>query len=611
MDSPGAWLPGFKDSVNELANVLTGKGITVEKLHLSHYGGGPTGYFWKQLFMNKAPGKDIICFRGDGLIDQWIPGITAFQFWPSFAGTSPFVFALAGSTGNYEDKYYNMVDAFMGSGAAVYIGSTSDSLGEHLRAKTQGDTIWHPYDWHNSYAANNFFKNWQASESIGKAFTKLERQLLLSPSWPSQYAAVNVFVHSYHGGAYIPSTKNKEFWQYWVSSYNLYGDPKFGAASSNAVSSQTVIVAPLRPQIDLISSLDVVVPDYEVDVKNEMAYVEIPGGGLLFEEGRPLVPYYTTSIDYPMGSRVQEVVLSERSGLLNDSGLSIPSLSDSALSSQRDEGWFPHPGADYSWYTVENADGTTTLVITIYAFYYNSLTTDVRFYKNYSFDINYTFSPVTITGLKTNKNVYEQGEVVTVDIELDNSGEAQDVTVSSLIKEYNTERIVDGLLLETLKEFSGPASYSPRWYSNDVEPGYYCVEVTLKDTAENVLSKQTEMFRLGICSGEIVEFTVTPESCNPGDDVEIGMTFSNEGTVSITGSAYIRVLDSTGDLVDEYAHAIIDLLPSESVIFKDVWNAPGLGSYQAVGYVYYDSEAAGPAIVEINVSARQSTPSAM
>ena len=72
---------------------------------------------------------------------------------------------------------------------------------------------------------------------------------------------------------------------------------------------------------------------------------------------------------------------------------------------------------------MDSLDSTSTLHIVTYPFCYNLLTTDVRFYKDYSFDISYTVSLVALTSLTNDKDVYQEGDTVVIDIRLGNSGE--------------------------------------------------------------------------------------------------------------------------------------------------------------------------------------------
>ncbi|MFC1848383.1 Ig-like domain-containing protein, partial [Chloroflexota bacterium] len=623
----------FKDDVIDIGKTLSGTyGCNVKLLHLAHFGGGPTGYYWKQKFSDNTPDKDIVVFRGKGLIDQWIPGITAFQFWTSFGNTRPFVFAATGSAGDYESNdYTNMAQALFNSGAAVYVGSTSESLAEHLRYHPGHKSalpyiIYCPYDYHNSYATREFFETWSKSETVGKAFTELERSLL------SQQPTDSMTMISYHGGAFVPSSKNKDFWQYWVSSYNLYGDPKFGASPSKSTAGLTQDTQPqfaasyglgydtsVRFAINVaspdvpraaskalgivpVSSLDVVIPDYEVAVSNSTAWVEIPNGDVLLVPGQPLVPYRTVSVDYPKGYRVQSVELTNRSGLHTDSGLNIPILADSAPASASEEGWFPNLNTDFGWHTIDNPDGTTTLIIAVYPFHYNSRTTDVKYYKNYSFSIEYAISTLEIASLATNEDVYEQGDSVTANVYLDNSGEAQDVVVSASISSYGSEQIADGLPLLKLKGVGGPASVSLLWKSDGFDAGYYTIQVDLRDRLGQLLDSKTDMFRLGMVSGEITYLGVMPHSFDASDDISVSLGFSNTGTVSISGTAIINVQSEAGETVKQLTRDFADLAPSDSISIDETWDTSEAepGSYAIVASVSYESMATAPSIITVH-----------
>ena len=63
-------------------------------------------------------------------------------------------------------------------------------------------------------------------------------------------------------------------------------------------------------------------------------------------------------------------------------------------------------------------------------------------------------------------------------------------------------------------------------------------------------------FRLGIYAGELVTFTATPTLFDVGDSIDLSLVFSNTGTVPLTGTADIRVLDAAGDLVQEFQQQI-------------------------------------------------------
>ncbi|GAG88778.1 unnamed protein product, partial [marine sediment metagenome] len=72
------------------------------------------------------------------------------------------------------------------------------------------------------------------------------------------------------------------------------------------------------------STLEVVIPDYEVTTEEGEDYVEIPGGKIATVIEKPMVPYYTVRLDYPKGYEVSSVVLVERSDIKTATGLKIP-----------------------------------------------------------------------------------------------------------------------------------------------------------------------------------------------------------------------------------------------------------------------------------------------
>jgi len=253
------------------------------------------------------------------------------------------------------------------------------------------------------------------------------------------------------------------------------------------------------------ASLEVIIPDYTVTTTGNVDYVEIPGGQILVEEeGRPTVPYYTKSVNYPEGYRIQNVILKEKSGLVMTTGLRLPVVvlnqyPESPV--EMEAGWYPEE--EYEWRLWENLDGSTTLMINLYPFYYDPETTNVRFYKNYSFDVEYVISDMKIAALYMGKDTYAPGEQVTIDITLNNRGEEQDVIVSTLIKQYGSDVTIAGLPLIPLQELAGNASLTVEWDSSGTQEGYYYAEVTLSDTT-GMLDKET--------TGIIIETSERPPS---------------------------------------------------------------------------------------------------
>jgi hypothetical protein len=181
---------------------------------------------------------------------------------------------------------------------------------------------------------------------------------------------------------------------------------------------------------DLPSVLKITIPDYEVSKIADFDYVNIPSGHILLVDGKPMVPYYSVSVDYPRGYRVQNVVERKRGELVTDTGLKLPIVTMQNRSSSTNEplsngDWYPKE--DYHWSILMSPDGTTTLTIIMYPFHYNSKTTEVKFYIQYEFDVAYIFSTVSILDMSTEKPVYDPEEGVIINVLINNSDEAKDI----------------------------------------------------------------------------------------------------------------------------------------------------------------------------------------
>jgi hypothetical protein len=516
-----------------------------------------------------GPDTDIFTLRGHGSPVSCSPFETGDIGRVDF-DAHPLVLGLTCLSGNYEGDWWwikdgsrednhdgddGFAEAFFDSGAAAYIGAT------HVSSSRQ-----------NKAAGPAFFRSWGWHESAGLAFAQYERDRAGTGS---------------------------ESWQYWVTEYNYYGDPKFGAVDDSTVSDAALVTGGEGIGETPPTTLEVSIPAYEVDVIGDEDHVEIPEGDLLLEEGKPQVPYYTVDVELPAGYEVRSVEMVERTGLSTTEGLNLPLMSmrldcacsewAGATSSAAGEEWFPTQ--DFDWRVVPGAD-SSTLLIMIYPFFYNELTTGVRFYQQYSFDIEYTTSSVAVADLSTDKTVYHQGDTVMIDARLTNSGDAQSVVVDASIERYGSDETVDGLLLRALDGLAGDASFSPRWESAGFGPGHYYVQLVIRDTDGNTLNAETQSFQLGLSSGEVTQLTAAPESFDVGDSVDVSMVFSNTGTIPITGTAVIQVRDGDGEVVEDFRHDVANLAASDAVTIEEMWDTSGAegGAYDVVGYVLYDSK---------------------
>jgi hypothetical protein len=525
---------------------------------------------WRTRFHTALPGytqdADLLFLSGHGNVDGCC-GLSSYSdpiFPLDFNDHNPVVLVTSCLTGNYQDNAdsKNFAESFLNSGAAIYIGATQSSSG-----------------YQNREAAKWLYKNWDAGEPIGKVFTELER-------------------------TYWKGSQTDDWW-FWAYEQNLYGDPQFGATTLGTV--QAPDAAALSS-----STLQIEVPGYVVSHTLGLDWVTIPGGRLWMAPGQLWLPYYSTSMEVPAGTKVQDVVLTNRSGGMTDSGFNLPMvpLTVTACACTPEpyagpvEGWFPE--RVYDWATLDNPDGTTTLEVAVYPFYYNPLTSDVLFFSNYAFEVITTASEVRVTGLATDKPEYQPGEPVLAEVELENAGYTQDVFVSALVKHYGSEEVVGGLLLESLIGLRGASSFSMEWDSSSAEPGTYLIEVTLEDAGGTLLDRSTELFGLGTVGGAITGFQAEPGHFAIGQSINLSLTFENTGTVPVMGTAVIQVRNEADDTVQEFSHEIANLAPGASAALEDAWDTSeaGEGTYRIVAHVAYDSTATDPAVAIVSTHSR-------
>lgn len=571
----------FTGSIDEIAKIINCTNC-VTKLHWSNI----TVAQRVPQFRSNTSGKDVVLYQGHGGPDSWGPlNTTNLQSTTqpiSFGSTNPVVLGWACLTGSYESHVANwdptlgctfdggddnLAEAFFDRGAAVYIGSTEVSAISHNRAAAKA----------------LFEKFWKAGVTIGNAFTHLKRD-----RWSSGSTA-----------------------QLWVYEYNLYGDPKYGVTSTGSAAADVGAQAEAH-MAQTPSSVDVVVPDYEVTVSGDVHEVEIPGGDLLLDPGDYRIPIYRETLTYPAGYEIQDVVMTDRSGMVTDTGLNLP-VNEALIAApaglhpvapEAAVAWTPEQA--YAWEARQDPDGTITLIITLYPFLYDAATTDVRFYKNYSFGIEYTVSPVTITAMSTDQDEYEEGEPVQAEIWLENTGAAQDVSVTAVIKTYPAGEPAAGLALQTLTGLTGAATFASEWDTEGFAPGGYTLEVTLSDAQNQILDRSTRTFHLGVASGQVTSLGVTPLHFKPGDTLDASLVFENTGSIDLAGTAVIKVQDDEGGLVEEFKQAFAALAPGETVTLDAAWDTTGAsrGDYAIVGYALYGGGATEPQVVKVSTERR-------
>ena len=425
-----------------------------------------------------------------------------------------------------------------------------------------------------------FLSNWGPNESLGSTLTQIENRV-----WDA-------------------NDYGKDWYEMWVYEYNLYGDPKIGTDGTVLpTSGQAALTAQEAGGIER----DYRVPMYEVATIDGSHQVEIPGGLNIIAPGHYAVPYWTESITYRAGTVVQDVALTDRSGLTVTTGLSLSLTTMDRTCSRREvrapavrggaaDAWYPDLENTHDWSVREGEDGSVLLTISMYPFFYNPATQDVRFYQDFSFEIQTQSTSVSVESVETDRSTYTQGDPISVTLAIKNSGSAQDVIIDAAVKAA-PDTPVAGLPLRALHDLEGVAMATLVWDSGETAAGDYFIDVKLRNPEGDVLAAGAQEFTLGITGGAVTALSATPESFAPGDMVSLSMTFENTGTVAIDGSAVIQVRPSESvSATAQFTHTIENLAPGAFAVFNDEWDTTGAtdDAYIVLGYAKFNSQASRP-----------------
>jgi hypothetical protein len=240
--------------------------------------------------------------------------------------------------------------------------------------------------------------------------------------------------------------------------------------------------------------------------------------------------------------------------------------------------------------------------------YYNSQTTDILFYQDYSFDVVTTTTAVEITSLRTDNPVYRKGDKVMIDLMArgGNPGAAQDVIIAASIKTLSDEAAA-GLPLQSLHALTGTASANLEWNTTGFAAGVYYVDLDLQDSEGNLLDREAREFTLGVAAGEVTALTATPALFKIGNSVAITLTFNNTGDMPITGTAVIQIAHTEGlTSTTVFTHSVTNLAPGGTVTLADTWATTGTpeGDYAIIGYVKDGGQTLGSKMATVGTRAR-------
>jgi len=542
----GSGTTNFKASVNECYTEIVNE-YNATKIHLSDalYN---TNTKRRNAFINNAKDKDLIYYRNHG-------GTTCWGSWfctnhvgnISFGSKTPFIFSSACLTGRYKNLEGLGEKFVIDSDALLFYGATERS----------------PRSQNNSFAKYFFEEAFiNKNVSVAKAIRNAKRNY---------------------------GTNND--WKFFTNDeYNLYGDPKIGLNNNHVRKRHGTKTT---KNIQALSDIDIVIPNFQVSKQDTYDHTSIPGGTFLLEENRPVIPIYKVKSLYPKGIKIQNIQMVKRENQLGQSGYKIPitTMSEDVEETIREPICGVYPQSEFDWELLKLENGTSELVITIFPFYYDECTGDIQFFKNYSFHVDYISSDIDISEITSDKAEYDIESVVQISLSIENQGYTSSIVVKSFIKNKD-DKIVETVNDKQITVYEGENQIGLEWDSSGYPAGKYLYEVTLTDTSGNIIDKANKSFIIGNAKMQINSFNVSKLNnyINPGDIVTINMEFENIGSVQCLAIAYILIKDDSGKILNEYSKEY-NIQSQEKSNLEVVWdtNSIEIGNYAIIGHVSYNN----------------------
>ena len=508
----------FENNVDFVGNQMENEMSDVNVLHWDNWDGNWSSA--KQWTKPRMPDNGIIFWNGHGNASQWAGGISYWDFTNGFydlGNTNPAVFAASCKTGYYEsgDLDMSIAEAYLAAGAGAYIGSTEST--EHESTTN---------------AFRRMYSRWSADESMGQALNQMKRSI-----WDID--------------------QGYDHRKLWAFASNYYGDPKYGRlkAQGALLEGEAADNSPALIQQPDDTDLKIVLPELEFYESGGYDRVELPGGDNMTDNGGYPVPVWITTVAYRSGTSVQDVQLETRKNPVAYSGLSLPvvegihvdDLQTGSGAASTTEGWYPEMEQIFDWSVEEGDDGSTTLEIVIFPFYYHADTGDALFYRYFRFTVDTFDTPVQIDSLDAAESSYEPGDAVNLVTVVSNGERARDVILQPSVRDMYTNDVLGGLPLMTLHDLAGTATVDLTWDTRPYAAGDYMIVVEIFDTRGLLLDKTATDVRLGTTGAELTQFTADRETFVPGDQVDLSVRVANTGTVPITGTA-VFLLHASGSL---------------------------------------------------------------
>jgi hypothetical protein len=526
----------------------------------------------KNTFRYGLIGQDLLVFNAHGSSSGMGPSVQTDLF-PLFLGNyAPMIHAFSCLTGDYESgNGYGLVEAFFGSGAGAYIGSTEVS----------------PMSKNSNMVRKLYSEFWVDGQPFIKALLNLKNN-----RWN---------VSEYY-----------DWWRLVVNEYNYYGDPKFELRTPEKVKPGAANLAAAGSMQSLPANIQLDLPDVILSTQGAFDVVEIPGGDEYLEKDQPIVPTYTLHYPVAAGTSVQDVRLAARSKRTEFSGLTLPltvmvpssraHLPAFASTPDPAAEWTPASEQPYTWSVNNENDGSSTLTILVYPFRYKAAVGYAEYYQHFEFDLITSPSDTHIANGSMSAGQYRTGETLSLHLEIEKEGLPADRVISASIYPLGSETLAGGFALSSLANFSGTGSLVLEAPSTALNPGSYIVRVEIFDNAGIRYDWREWMFRLGVPEGKVSLQAADKERFVSGDQVIIIAVVENTGDQQLDTQLVVEIpgLDEAAPV--RWTETLTGLLPGSRRSFEFVWDSSGAetGVYPVTAYLIYDSQISPIARLEID-----------
>jgi hypothetical protein len=356
-----------------------------------------------------------------------------------------------------------------------------------------------------------------------------------------------------------------------------------------------------------LSAQQMVFPEPTTTRYGNVTEVTIPGEGMLLEEeGRPQVPYARREIPFPRGYRVKDVKLANvvAPESLKDIVLPVVQI-DAYLDNPppMKPGYFPNE--QFRWELLDNADGGTLLVLSVFPFHYDPKTRTGVFFRSYEFSIQGAETGVSITRVAVDRPDFEPGATVRIGIELDNTGAAQPLTVEAGVYDPNTDRRVARLNPVKLT-LAGTDSVSVTWNTVKETAGDFELRVAVMDASGTELDRDRAGLRVGRPEARLSGFRAGPDPFRLGEPLTMEFRLDNTGNCALSGAA-VFALSRGGELVEELREPYTGLRPGQGRTFRQSWDTDSVEAdalYEIAGLARYDGGATLAERIEVSTNAR-------